>query len=1688
MSVKMKQLENGLSLLSEIKGLGDIGALIYVKEDKIYFSLPVEGIFGEGVNASDLATHTWVEDTINDALANVPLDKVILTQDDLPDIRAISLQDKGVEIGTFQINHDKVTFRCDLSSLATLVSPTFLGRPAAPEPGLLSDDDTVATTAFVKKVIKLVTGMSINTPILSRVEVLISELSTRYNNLSGTSSTLNSTLTSLLSEVQKDFPDLVTVSTLVTTAQRLLSEQVSAETTTMPRIQQLITRLQQEPLADTSSIVELLKRYSLSGAGNSDVNRQISTILNSSLEKEYLDDLIGDITDYLSEISSQRSTVRTALENYLSSVQDIVSIAERLLITYKALPSTSLDVNTAVQNLISSMSDNDPNAQVKTVASALEQKLRSYNPDSYGLTVDDKALQEDLAALEKQFNDLYDRVVAAATTEHKTNHENFFTNLSVYDSGNKVSKQVNLLLEQLAVNLETLAAEPDNVSVPTTIVQNINSLSDLFNSNAGFLPSELVTLLQQYRNNSGSNSNVTQQLSNLSNFLKNGDNNNGAATDTTAIDIINRLEETLADISSGRRTLEHNLQEEINKIVRISDAEEKDIIKTIKELSKAINNDPDFYNTITNLISGKLDDTGGTISGDLAVTGNLLVTGTISGGIDGTASKATNDTNGNAITGYVRNVTFADKKLKITKGDNTETEYSLPFSDVSASDIITYSVANDNSDGLMSKENFAKLKSIASNANNYSLPVATGSTLGGVKTGSNVTNINGTISISSTNIASALGFTPVSSANHDSLDTAVKGYVKSINLTGKTLTITTGSGTTSTLATQDTTYSIFTGATPSKAGTTGLVPSPVAGYNDRFLRGDGTWVKISMPTATDLATGLDLSAYLTSDTAQSTYAPIASPTFTGTPKAPTAAEGTNTTQIATTAFVQAAVGKKQPLHAALTSIAGLTTAANKMIYTTASNTYATTTLSAFARTILDDTDAAAVRTTIGALSTTGTAAAATKLETARNIIASLNSTVAASFNGTAPVTVGTQGTLPLNKGGTGVTLSAAPSVLTNLASTVAGGIFAASPRPGITGILPVSHGGTGATVLSAVTVGKANQLSAKRKIILSDGVTGTAEFDGSADVTIKASVSAKEKAPAHGKCTTNADVAAKVVTISDFTAESLIEGARIAVTFTKTNTAKNPTLNVSGTGAKVISLATDGAPVSNLLLPNVIGFAPILANRTLDFTYINNMWVVSRSNIWATSYISGIISSYLINPIYTSCFPTMTTGSVGNLYYGLCETAAGYAAKAITIPEITELKDQMVVVIHFRNGNTHANPTLNITMSGGVKTGAIGISGANGGHVGGLVTKIPAKSNVYFVLYDTSKSTSTSTVYQWYMGKITYEYMESIFNVNTAAATAAKVNTMFTPRERLYVQRDGGSLTVRFAETNSAAKPTLNINNYGAKSIFWQNGTQVTGNQLKAGVWQFIYDNTSNGYIVTSQYSGSAPSYISTDAVSSVIFAQGQAHNDHACLRIYTTKADTGALEIATGDNGNEPVYLRQYSYLEEDNETVVDPRPHIYGRLVREATLLDASGNTKFPGTVTATSFSGNYTGTFNGTIKDAARSSTKDSSDLMYNGYVNLGSPYGGLKLQWGKANFTGTNQYVDFTFPIAFTTACYSIMICSGDKGTTSQTTGGSVMIYTYISASVTKTKVRIIRRRTDSTVTDGDDWITVWAIGI
>ena len=93
---------------------------------------------------------------------------------------------------------------------------------------------------------------------------------------------------------------------------------------------------------------------------------------------------------------------------------------------------------------------------------------------------------------------------------------------------------------------------------------------------------------------------------------------------------------------------------------------------------------------------------------------------------------------------------------------------------------------------------------------------------------------------------------------------------------------------------------------------TGTVTLPAGTITSGMIL-DGTIVDADINASAAIAqskvSGLtsDLADKLASSTAASTYAPLASPTLTGTPTAPTATAGTATTQVATTAFVGTAV-------------------------------------------------------------------------------------------------------------------------------------------------------------------------------------------------------------------------------------------------------------------------------------------------------------------------------------------------------------------------------------------------------------------------------------------------------------------------------------------------------------------------------------------------------------------------------------------------------------------------------------------------------------------------------------------------------------------------------------------------------------------------------------------------------------
>lgn len=124
------------------------------------------------------------------------------------------------------------------------------------------------------------------------------------------------------------------------------------------------------------------------------------------------------------------------------------------------------------------------------------------------------------------------------------------------------------------------------------------------------------------------------------------------------------------------------------------------------------------------------------------------------------------------------NISCTDGAISITKANISTALGYTP----ATPDLVT-----DSSDGLMSSEDKTKLDNIAENANNYSLPTASISTLGGirigsnitigdrgvisiaeasdsvygvVKTGSNISNTNGVINITKDDVSSALGYTP----------------------------------------------------------------------------------------------------------------------------------------------------------------------------------------------------------------------------------------------------------------------------------------------------------------------------------------------------------------------------------------------------------------------------------------------------------------------------------------------------------------------------------------------------------------------------------------------------------------------------------------------------------------------------------------------------------------------------------------------------------------------------------------------------------------------------------------------------------------------------------------------------------------------------------------------------------------
>lgn len=118
------------------------------------------------------------------------------------------------------------------------------------------------------------------------------------------------------------------------------------------------------------------------------------------------------------------------------------------------------------------------------------------------------------------------------------------------------------------------------------------------------------------------------------------------------------------------------------------------------------------------------------------------------------------------------------------------------------------------------------------------------------------------------------------------------------------------------------------------------------------------------------------------------------------------------------------------------------------------------------------------------------------------------------------------------------------------------------------------------------------------------------------------------------------------------------------------------------------------------------------------------------------------------------------------------------------------------------------------------------------------------------------------------------------------------------------------------------------------------NGINLKVNQNSTNIYP-------NGGTLVGNVTGTL-SNSSTGTNSVTLLSATMADNDNFRLLVGGTASNTGFVEIATADDGTEPIYVRQYTGA--------------FATLTRTATILDASGNTSFPGSVTAGT---NYLGT---------------------------------------------------------------------------------------------------------------------------
>jgi hypothetical protein len=171
---------------------------------------------------------------------------------------------------------------------------------------------------------------------------------------------------------------------------------------------------------------------------------------------------------------------------------------------------------------------------------------------------------------------------------------------------------------------------------------------------------------------------------------------------------------------------------------------------------------------------------------------------------------------------------------------------------------------------------------------------------------------------------------------------------------------------------------------------------------------------------------------------------------------------------------------------------------------------------------------------------------------------------------------------------------------------------------------------------------------------------------------------------------------------------------------------------------------------------------------------------------------------------------------------------------------------------------------------------------------------------------------------------------------------------------------EGGQIDLTKSVTNTTLTTGVTLDVYQDRLRIFETGGTNRG---------YYLDISAGGTSAATNIIGTAlaVSNTVTGTNSADLVYGNMADNDQFRIRVGGTATNAGFVEIATADDGTEPIYVRQYT--------------GVFTTLARTATILDGSGNTSFPGTVTGTTFIGsgasltnvpaaNVTGTLTSTV----------------------------------------------------------------------------------------------------------------------